>query len=131
MVGAAPTQSNTPATSSSKQTDMAMTGHACCKARHRALANKPSAGSDLDDNATTVTLPEDPSPDGANSCCPLTSGSFVIVSRSQTNDDNSIALAEEGLHEARLAVPLSAHRPFPQRLPNHEHTYLTCCVFLI
>src|SRR5437773_7909365 len=131
MVGAAPALSNTPATSSAKQTGMAMTGHACCKARHRALAHKTTPTSDADDSDTTVALPEDSTPDGANSCCPLTSGSFVVASRSQATDNDNPVLTERGYHEESLTVPLSGRCPSPQCLLNHERTYLTCCAFLI
>jgi hypothetical protein len=126
-VGAAPVKSN----QSTSKTEMAMSGHACCKSRHRALENKSPAGSQPVDDATTVTLPEDSTPDGANSCCPLTSGSFVIASRSPTNDDHGLALAARVLNEHSLAEPSFVDRVIPQHLPNHEHTYLTCCAFLI
>jgi hypothetical protein len=125
--GAAPLKSN----QSTSKTEMAMSGHACCKARHRALENKSPAGSQPVDDATIVTLPENSTPDGANSCCPLTSGSFVIASRSQTNDDHSPALNARVLNEHSLAEPCFVERVIPLHLPNHEHTYLTCCVFLI
>jgi len=128
---APPARSNSAATSRANQTEMAMSGHTCCKARHRALENKSTAGTQPADEATIVELPEDSTPDGANSCCPLTSGSFAIASRSQTNDDDSPALIERVLNEQSLAATFSTDRTIPQRLPNHERTYLTCCAFLI
>jgi hypothetical protein len=112
------------------QADMAMTGHACCKARHRSLRNGLTAKTDSND-AKMIALPEDSTPDGISSCCPLTSGSFVITSRSQTSDDHSSALAETVSNKQGFFLPLQAGRTIPLRLPNHEPTYLTCCALLI
>jgi hypothetical protein len=107
----------------------AMDAHACCKAKHKAVsrvrATKPSLGS----NPGEFTLPEPVSSD-AMSCCPLTSGSIVVASRSQTNDNaselaqtDSSSLKFENSHQAPVAVPL--------RLPNRAGSYLLDCAFLI
>jgi hypothetical protein len=112
------------------QADMAMNGHACCKARHRSLRNGLTAKADSD-GAKMIALPEDSSPDEASSCCPLTSGSFVITSRSQTSDDHSSALTETVPNKQSFALPFHAPRTISLRLPNHEPTYLTCCALLI
>jgi len=119
------------ANSKAEKSDVAMNGHACCKARHRALRNQPISKLNSDDIAGIVTLPEESSPDGVNSCCPLTSGSFVIASRNQTNDSDNAVPTETGLGEPSVEAKLPAHCPIPLRLSNHERTYLTCCAFLI
>ena len=129
-VAPAPESKSTKANSS--QSEMAMNGHACCKARHRSLRNESAAESNSDSGPGTIALPEDSSSDDAASCCPLTSGSFVTVSRSQTDDNNSSASTGTGLPEQSFH-----HKVFPQtratplRLPGREQTYLTCCAFLI
>ena len=127
MVAGAPA----PAKTNFSESEMAMNGHACCKARHRSLRNELAAKSNSDNSAGTIALPEDSSSDGASSCCPLTSGSFVVASRSQTNDNNSPLVTGTGLPEQSLVLQFPANRITPQRLPNHELTYLTCCAFLI
>jgi len=126
MGSAAPTPNKSEKTNLN-QSEMAMNGHACCKARHRSLRNESAAKS----NSETIALPEDPSSDGANSCCPLTSGSFVTVSRSQPDNNNSSASTGTGLAEPSFTVQFPASRTTPLRLPHHEQTYLTCCAFLI
>lgn len=128
-MGSAP--GSKPAKTNFNQSEMAMSGHACCKARHRSLQNGPAAKSNSDADAQTIVLPEEFPSDGANSCCPLTSGSFVTASRSQTNDNNSSAATRIDLPEQSFAVQFPVNRATPRRLPNHEQTYLTCCAFLI
>jgi len=112
------------------QSEMAMNGHACCKARHRSLQRKPVVESNSDGVVGTIALPEGSSSDAAASCCPLTSGSFVTTSRSQTNDNNGSASTATGLPEQSF-IQFTQNRTTPLRLPSHEQTYLTCCAFLI
>lgn len=131
MSGAAPAPNSKSAKTDFKQSEMAMNGHACCKARHRSLQNGSDAKSDSDSGLKTIALPEDPSSDGAASCCPLTSGSFVIASRSQTDDNKSSASTGTGLPEQSFTVQFPAKRPTCLHLPGHEQTYLACCAFLI
>lgn len=130
MGSAAPAPNIKSAKNNVNQSEMAMNGHACCKARHRSLQNGPADKSSVS-GLETIALPEDPSSDGAASCCPLTSGSFVIASRSQTDDNNSSASTGAGLSEQSFTVLFPAKRTTPLRLPNHSQTYLTCCAFLI
>ena len=130
MGGSPLAPANKSARTNVKPSEMAMNGHACCKARHRSL-HKGQSGSNLDGSAGTIGLPEESSSDGAGSCCPLTSGSFVIASRSQTNDNNSSASTVTGLPEQSFSVQFTPNRTTLLRLPNHEQTYLTCCAFLI
>jgi hypothetical protein len=107
-----------------------MGGHACCKARHRALQNASTPGSDSDSTRLTSTLPEESSPSNANSCCPLTSGSFVTVSRGQTceNDGSELILTAA---QKSIRVTLLTERATKLRLTGREHTYLDCCALLI
>jgi len=112
------------------QADMAMNGHACCKARHRSLRNGQTAKADSA-GGKMIALPEDSSSDEAGSCCPLTSGSFVTASRSQTSGDHSSALVETVPNKPGFALPFQAPRTISLRPPNHEPTYLTGCALLI
>jgi hypothetical protein len=130
MRGLAPAPESKSTKANSRQSEMAMNGHACCKARHRSLAGKSAATSDSDSGPGTIALPEDSSSDAA-SCCPLTSGSFVTVSRSQTDDHNSSASTGTGLPQQSFSARFPANRATPLRLPGREQTYLTCCAFLI
>jgi hypothetical protein len=117
-------------TANTTQADMAMKGHACCKARHRSLRHGLTAQANSD-GAKMIALPEDSSPDEASSCCPLTSGSFVTTSRSQTSDDHSSAPDETVPNKQTFALSFHAPRTSSLRLPNHGPTYLTCCALLI
>ena len=129
MGSAAPAPNSKSEKTNFKKSEMAMNGHACCKARHRSLQSE--AKSNSDSGAETIALPEDPSSDGAASCCPLTSGSFVIASRSQTDDNQSSASTGTGLPKQIFTVLSPAKRTTPLRVPGHEQTYLSCCAFLI
>jgi hypothetical protein len=112
------------------QSKMGMNVHACCKARHRSLKGT-AAKSNSDDGSGTITLPADPSSDDAASCCPLTSGSFVTVSRSQTDDNKGSTSNGMHLPAPGSTVQVPANRITALRLPGHEQTYLACCAFLI
>jgi hypothetical protein len=131
MTSAAPAPNSNSAKTNFKQSEMAMNGHACCKARHRSLQNRLDAKSDSDGGRETVALPEDPASDDAASCCPLTSGSFVIASRSQTEDNKSSTSTGTRLSDQSFTIKFSANRASPLRLQSREQTYLTCCAFLI
>ena len=108
--------------------------HACCKARHSSKRNTgarhPTSHSERFTGFQQVSLPEAPSPSGAMSCCPLTSGSFVVASRSQSKVDASALTQKDSLSLAIRDAP-TAPQAGPLRLPNQEQTYLRCCVFLI
>jgi len=109
-----------------------MGDHACCKARHKAFKRDQRAAPRIRhaNEDVTLTLPSNPAPSGAMSCCPLTSGSIVTASRSQTNDTSSTVI--EG-SDSLLPLILSTNRPLavPLRLPNRAHSYLLDCAFLI
>ena len=110
---------------------MSMDAHACCKAKRpskkaHALVSSDNSSPEL----SLFTLPSLPSPSGVMNCCPLTTGSIVATSRSQSHDDataleqtDSSSLSLVTSHPAPLAIPL--------RLPNRAHSYLLDCAFLI
>lgn len=114
--------------SNSVRKNASMGGHACCKARHRALQNYSILRSDSDSNR--LTLPEESNPSNANSCCPLTSGSFVSVSRGQRCENNNAELiltATQGC----IRVGRQTESASKLRLTARTLTYLECCVLLI
>ncbi len=109
-----------------------MDAHACCKAR-RSSAKGHHARSESKPSTPELNLlvtPSEPTQTGVMNCCPLTSGSIVVSSRSQSNDratvleqTDSFQISLFNSHPAPLAVPL--------RLPNRAHSYLLDCAFLI
>ena len=114
-----------------------MDSHACCKARPSAKHQAPSPRQAQAETAPAplrveAGLPATPAPSGdAMSCCPLTSGSLAVPSRSQSNDEQD-RTAAAGNKQAPIhnhTRPASPARPL--RLPNQNQTYLRCCVFLI
>jgi hypothetical protein len=131
MRSVAPAPENKSTKPNSSQSEMAMNGHACCKARHRSLRNESAAKSNSDRGPEAFVLPEDSSSDDTASCCPLTSGSFVTVSRSQADDTNSSASTGSVLPEQSFTTRFPANTATPLRRPGREQTYLTCCAFLI
>jgi hypothetical protein len=64
------------------------------------------------------------------SCCPLTTGSIVIASRSRSADDNSV-LEYTGSSSLRLTKTNSPAVAVPLRPPNRACAYLLDCAFLI
>src|SRR5947208_14813163 len=106
-----------------------MDAHACCKAKHKSLTKvhslKRSVASYLSESTLTA-----PAPSGAMSCCPLTSGSIVVGSRSQTNDHAS-ELAQTDSSSLKLTNSNQARVAIPLRLPNRARSYLLDCAFLI
>src|SRR5437660_8650147 len=81
MDGSAQTAEQSMATMSGS-----MDAHACCKAKHKSLTKAHSQKRSVTSDLFTLT---EPAPSGALSCCPLTSGSIVVGSRSQANDHAS------------------------------------------
>ena len=105
----------------------AMDAHACCKAKRRGA--KRSAAAQSNPGVFTLEIPLLPQ-GNAMSCCPLTTGSIVVASRSQSNDKasalpptDSSAFKLLASHQKPVAVPL--------RLPNRADSYLLDCTFLI
>src|SRR4051812_27160544 len=114
-----------PAAKHSMSMSASMDAHACCKAKHRTADARRALDLDLSE----FTLPSS-APSGTMSCCPLTSGSIVVASRSQTDDSasagaptSSASLKLESSHQPPVAAPL--------RLPNRAGVYLLDCAFLI
>jgi hypothetical protein len=119
---------------------MAMTGlsgaagaHSCCKARHAsepapAIAHRRASGAA---ELNEVALPEPSNSSEAMSCCPLTSGTFLVTTRQSVGGDHASAATKSDAPALVLvhidATPLA----LPLRLPNQDHTYLRCCSFLI
>jgi hypothetical protein len=106
-----------------------MDAHACCKAKHKADKRTQSAKRPSPSEFTEFTIPS-PAQGDAMSCCPLTSGSIVVASRSQSNGSAS-ALAQTD--SSPLTLTGSTQTPFavPLRLPNRAGVYLLDCAFLI
>jgi hypothetical protein len=103
----------------------AMDAHACCKAKHKSAKRTKPTHRSID---TEFTVP--PIQTGAMSCCPLTSGSLVVASRSQSNDRGSALIETDS---SSLNLSNSDHTPVavPLRLPNRAESYLLDCAFLI
>jgi hypothetical protein len=106
--------------------------HSCCKARHaseRRGASSTNHASSLA-SADLEELAEFPPSSDVMSCCPLTSGTFVVSGRQSISNENMSAVqgAGSGPIVNSAAVNLPAMR---LRLPNQNQTYLRGCVFLI
>jgi hypothetical protein len=106
--------------------------HNCCKARHasqRRVASSTTHASSAD-FAGLEELSEVPPSSDAMSCCPLTSGTFVVSGRQSISNENVLAVqgAGAGLIVNSVALNFPA---MPLRLPIQNQTYLRGCVFLI
>jgi hypothetical protein len=124
-----PDSSAAAAEESMKGMHASMDAHACCKAKHKNTKRAKAVESPRDLQFTQFGLPA-PLQNNAMSCCPLTTGSIVIATRSQSNDSASASAVTDSssfkltsLETRPLAVPL--------RLPNRVHAYLLDCAFLI
>jgi len=104
----------------------AMDDHACCKAKRKGAKRSAAAART---NLAELTIPE-PVQNNIMSCCPLTSGSIVVASRSTSNDE-APALSQTRSSDFNLL--LSERKPLviPLRLPNQAESYLLGCAFLI
>ena len=112
--------------------DSSHMNHDCCKARHSSsnrVAGSTETRSAFPDEQ--LALPINPTPSDAMSCCPLTSGSFVLASRTRTNDTNDSRLIKSDELHLSLTEFKAAPLDPPLRLPTQNQTYLRCCVFLI
>ena len=106
-----------------------MDAHECCKAKHKAEKRSHSLTRSTDSEFTEFTIPAS-TPSGSMSCCPLTSGSIVVASRSQSND-GAPALAQTDSSLLKLSSSNSKPVAVPLRLPNRAEAYLLDCAFLI
>lgn len=118
---------------------MAMTGlsaaagtHSCCKARHSsqhvASAHRPAP---IAAAFEEVVLPVSSNSSEAMSCCPLTSGTFLVTARQSVSGDHASEATKSDAPALVLAHLDATPRALPLRLPNQSQTYLRCCVFLI
>src|SRR5262249_2756207 len=97
-----------------------MDGHACCKARRKGA--KRSATADSPNEFIQFNTPE-PVQSTAMNCCPLTSGSIVVASRSTSNDE-VLTLPQTGSSDFKLLTAYNEPVAVPLRLPNRAHSYL-------
>jgi hypothetical protein len=108
--------------------------HDCCKARHKSERRSASSMTDHASSSESLAnleeLAEVPNSSNAMSCCPLTSGTFVVNGRPRTsNGSASVSPGPEVVSVITrfAAMPLAVLL----RLPNQNQTYLRGCVFLI
>jgi hypothetical protein len=121
---------NAPAQSAEQSMAMSsMDAHACCKAKNKSLSKAHSPKRSVTNDLKEFALPAS-APSGAMSCCPLTSGSIVVGSRSQTNDHAS-ELAPTDSASLKLASSNQARVAIPLRLTDRARSYLLDCAFLI
>ncbi len=115
--------------SSMAQMSGSMDAHACCKAKRKNARRSEAASQLTSSEFEQFTVPE-PVQSAAMSCCPLTSGSIVIASQSNSNDDASISSHTD---LASFKLLSSNQRPVavPLRLPSRAESYLLDCAFLI
>ena len=107
----------------------AMDAHACCKAKRRGAKRSAPATQSNPSEFTEFTVPP-PVQSNAMSCCPLTTGSIVVASRSQSNDE-AFALSPTDSSAFKLLTSNQKPVAVPLRLPNRAESYLLDCAFLI
>jgi len=100
--------------------------HACCKAKRKGAKRSASADSSefIQFNAPA------PVQGNAMNCCPLTSGSIVVASRSASNDEVP-TLPQTGSSDFNSLKSHNEPVAVPLRLPNRAESYLLDCAFLI
>ena len=120
--------------STAGETSGSMGTHDCCKARHKSERRTASSMMDHASSSESLAnlegLAEVPNSSNAMSCCPLTSGTFVVNSRQRiSNDDTMVSRDADAVsvNTSFAASPLT----MPRRLPTQNQTYLRGCVFLI
>ena len=113
---------------------MSMDAHACCKAAHRSAKTHrrrfESPQSPESAQLNLLAVPSTPTQSGVMNCCPLTSGSIIAPSGSQSNERATVL---QQPHSSPLLLISSDPLPLsiPLRLPNRAHSYLLDCAFLI
>ena len=107
--------------------------HSCCKAHHSSQHAPAIAHSHAPVAAelNEVGLPESSSPSDAASCCPLTSGTFLVTARQSVRDDRASEALKPDAPVLALGYAYATPRALPLRLPDQEQAYLRCCSFLI
>jgi hypothetical protein len=112
---------------------MSTDAHACCKAKRPSTNIHHGRAESRSTSSVELNLlmpPSSPSQTGAMNCCPLTSGSIVVSSRSQSND-NATVFQQTDSSSLLLIKSDPAPLAVPLRLPNRAHSYLLDCAFLI
>jgi len=112
---------------------MSTDAHACCKAKRTSTKTHHGRAESKSTSSVELNLlmpPSTPTQTGAMNCCPLTSGSIVVSSRSQAND-TSTDLQQTDSSSQLLIKSDFAPLSIPLRLPNRAHSYLLDCAFLI
>ena len=118
-----------PAADHAMHMSASMDAHECCKAKHKNEKRARSVKLASDSEFAEFTIPAS-TPSDAMSCCPLTTGSIVVASRSQSND-SAPALAPADSSLLKLSKSNSKPVAVPLRLPNRAQAYLLDCAFLI
>lgn len=108
--------------------------HNCCRARHqserRIDSSLPGQAPPSKFATKEIGLAEVPNQSDAMSCCPLTSGTFVVSSRQRaSNDESSVPRAIDAVSIPN--GPATAARSLVLHLPYQSQTHLRLCVFLI
>jgi hypothetical protein len=107
--------------------------HDCCKARHASQHRTASSNNHApssDQSRSQEELAESSTSSDAMSCCPLTSGTFVVSGRQSLSNEN--VLTPSGVGADRISISAAVDvLAMPLRLPNQNETYLRGCVFLI
>jgi hypothetical protein len=119
--------SQAPAEAHAMHMSGSMDAHECCKAKRKGA--KRSALGESPSEFTQVTIPE-PVQSNAMNCCPLTSGSIVVASRSTSNDETP-ALSQTDSSAFKPSISYQRPLAIPLRLPNRAKSYLLDCAFLI
>ena len=104
-------------------------GHSCHGARQE--PTRRHSTSDRKTGNQSSALPMGPAPADTISCCPLTSGSFVVQSRSNSTEDEGLSLNQSEALPFGVSISESTFRASPLRWPGHHKAYLTGCAFLI
>jgi hypothetical protein len=107
--------------------------HSCCKARHSSQYAPTITHRHASDAAelNEVALPESSNSSEAMSCCPLTSGTFLVTTRQSVSGDHVSEATKSNAPAFVLAHIDATPLALPLRLPNQDQTYLRCCSFLI
>jgi len=115
------------------ETSGSIGAHNCCKAHHASehhLAPSTKHVSSSEFLANLEGLAEVLNSSNAMSCCPLTSGTFVVSARQRISDDD--ASESSGIKAVSILTSFAATSfAMPLRLRNQKQTYLRGCVFLI
>ena len=113
---------------------MPMDAHACCKAKHRRGNQTERSQSSVENSqfaeSSLLTVPSTPTQSGVMSCCPLTTGSIVAASRSQSSDHARV-VQQSSSSSLWLIKSRPSPLAIPLRLPNRAGSYLLDCAFLI